>query len=399
MTPILGILLIFLITFAGVRIFARSAVLKKPLLSGLIVSGVPYILTGVALGPQFFNFLSKEIIDSLEPIISLAIGWVGLIFGIQLRWRNIKRFPGNYLLFTSLQSMTSFLFILLTMGGIIYYFNPSLITNRLEAFIILAAIGSMTAPLSIARLSTEKKIKGRLSHLIQFISSLDSFWGITIAGLVMAIYHPPALRWFQMGWQWILLSLGISIFLGMLFHFILRFRFDQEEIFLLVLGFVVFTSGIGFYLKLSPIFMTMMVGITIAQFPREAEKVMRVIHIGEKPTYLLLLVFAGAMWNYRFWEEILFIAAFVVSRFFGKYWGGWISAKNINCGFDIPKDVGKALLSFGGISLAIAFNFQLFYGGLFGDYLMSATILGLLIFDEYTAVSIRQILKKRGEVR
>jgi hypothetical protein len=399
MTPILGILFIFLITFVGVRIFARSAALKKPLLSGLIVSGLPYILTGVALGPQFFNFLNREIIDSLEPIISLAIGWVGLIFGIQLRWRNMKRFPVNYLLFTSLQSIVSFLFIFLFVGGIIYYLNPPLFANRIEAIIILAALGSMTAPLSIARLSMEKKIKGRLSHLIQFISSLDSFWGITIAGLAIAIYHPPALRWFQASWQWILLSIGISFLLGMLFNFILRFRFEQEEIFLVVLGFVIFTSGIGFYLKLSPIFMTMMVGITIAQFPREAEKVMRVIHIGEKPTYLLLLVFAGAMWNYRFWEEIPFIIAFIVSRFLGKYWGGWISAKNINCGFDIPPGVGKALLSFGGISLAIAFNFQLFYGGVMGDYLMSATILGLLIFDEYTAVSIRNILSIRGEIK
>ena len=397
MTPFLGLLLILLITFVGVRFFGRSTIVKTPLLSGFIVSGVPYILIGVILGPQFFNFLSNEIITSLEPLLSLAIGWVGLLFGIQLRWRKIRRFPRNYTLFTTIQSVFTFATIIVIVGFIISYFNLPNNKNEIEGIIIIAALGSMTAPLSIARTVIKERIKGRIIHLIQFISSLDSFWGITFAGLTMAIFHPPASQWFYGGWQWLLFSIIISILLGLIFRFLLRFRFEQEEIFLLVLGLVIFTSGIGFYLKLSPIFMTMIVGITIAQFPRISEKVMRIIHTGEKPTYLFLLVFAGALWNYRFWEEIVLIVAFIISRFIGKYLGGFICAKNINCSFEIPTNIGKTLLSFGGISLAIAFNFQLHYGGFMGDFLMSATILGLLIFDEYTAVNIIKILQNKGE--
>ena len=397
MTPFLGLLLILLITFIGVRFFGRSTIVRTPLLSGFIVSGIPYILIGVLLGPQFFNFLSNEIITSLEPLLSLAIGWVGLLFGIQLRWRNIRRFPRNYTLFTTIQSLFTFATIIVIIGFIIYYFNLPNNKNEIEGIIIIAALGSMTAPLSIARTVIEKRIKGRLIHLIQFISSLDSFWGIAFAGLTMAIFHPPANQWFHVGWEWLLFSITISILLGLIFRFLLHFKFEQEEIFLLVLGLVIFTSGIGFYLKLSPIFMTMIVGITIAQFPRISEKVMRIIHTGEKPTYLFLLVFAGALWNYRFWEEIVLIVAFIISRFIGKYLGGLICAKNINCSFEIPTNIGKTLLSFGGISLAIAFNFQLYYGGFMGDFLMSATILGLLIFDEYTAVNITKILQNKGE--
>jgi hypothetical protein len=397
MTPFLGLLIILLITFVGARFLHRSTITKNPLFSGLIVSGFPYILIGLVLGPQLFNFLNAQIIRSLEPLIALAIGWVGLLFGLQLRWRNIRRFPRNYVLFTSVQSLVTFLVILAAIGIGFLFIRHSLYENQLEAVIILAALGSMTAPLTIARIAIERKIKGRLTHLLQFISSLDSFWGITIAGIAMAIFDPIKYQWINNGWIWLGICTLISIVLGLLFRYLIRLRFQQDEIFVLVLGLVIFTSGIGFYLKLSPIFMNFIVGATLSQFPRESEKVMRVIHPAEKPTYLFLLVFAGALWNYRFWGEIILIIIFILARFFGKYLGGWLSARKIDCAFEIPPNIGKALLSFGGISLAIAFNFQLFHGGPISDFLMSTTILGILIFDEYTAVSTLNILRKQGE--
>jgi hypothetical protein len=398
MTPFLGLLLILVTTFIGVRFFGRSTVLKTPLFSGLIVSGVPYILIGVILGPRIFNFLNPDVIIHLKPLISMAIGWVGLLFGLQLRWRNIRRFPGNYVLFTSVQSMVSFVIIFFGMGAILHFIGHPSLRNRPEALLILAALGSMTAPISIGRIIIEKKVKGRLAHLLQFVSSLDSFWGIVIAGLTMAIYHSPALRWISGQWQWILLSIILSVVIGIIFRFLFSTRFGQEETFLIVLGLIIFTSGIGFYLRLSPIFINMIVGITMAQFHRESDKVMRVLHLAEKPTYVFLLVFAGASWNFHFGEEILLIVTFIAVRFLGKYAGGWISASRIDCAFPIPRNVGKALLSFGGISLALAFNFQLFYGGFMGDFLMSTTILAILFFDEYTAISIRQILQRQGEL-
>jgi hypothetical protein len=222
---------------------------------------------------------------------------------------------------------------------------------------------------------------------------------MVVAGITMAVIHAPANHWIEAGWQWFLLSVFISIVIGLIFGFLMRYRFVREEIFLFTFGLVIFTSGIGFYLKLSPIFLNLLAGITIAQFPRESEKVMRVIQSAEKPTYVFLLVFAGALWNYRFWGEILLVSAFILFRFFGKYLGGYISSRTIDCAFPIPGNVGTALLSFGGIALAIAMNFQLFYGGLMGDVLMSATILGLFLFDEYAALSIQGVLRKQGELK
>lgn len=399
MTPILGLLLILLITFVGARFFGRGTVIRTPLLSGLVVSGIPYILTGVLLGPKFFNFLNRDIIHNLEPLISMALGWVGLLFGLQLRWRNIRRFPANYLMFTTLQSGVAFLVILFFTGIFFFLLSPPSFHNRVEAVLILAALGAITAPLMIARIMIEYKARGRLTHFIQFISSLDAFWGILLSGLVICVFHPPATVFLHFGWQWISLSIILGMVIGFLFLYLLHLRFMADELFLLAFGLVVFASGVGFYLRISPIFLSMVIGITIAQFPRESERVMRVLAKAEKPAYLFLLVFAGAMWNYRFWEEAMLIVVFLIARYIGKYLGGRFCLKRLDCHLALPGNIGNALLSFGGISLAIAFNFQLFYGGHSGNLVMSATIIGLFVFDEIAAFSTVRMLRKQGEIQ
>ncbi len=399
MTPIFGLLFILLITFLGARFFSRSTIIRTPLFSGFIVSGIPYVLMGVLLGPQFFNFLNTAVISSLKPLISMALGWVGLLFGLQLRWRDLRKFPRNYLLFTSMQSLSTFFILVLGLGVFLWLFAPAFFRNKLEALLVLAALGSITAPLMISRIVIEHKARGRLTHFIQFVSSLDSFWGILISALVIAQFHPLAGSGIIKGWMWFALSIFIGILLGALFNYLLHIRFMAEELFLLVLGLVIFTSGIGFYLKVSPIFLTMVVGITLAQFPRGTEKVMRVLARMEKQTYLFLLIFAGATWNYRFWEEILLIVIFILFRYLGKYLGGRFCLKKLKCDLPLPKDIGKTFLAFGGVSLAIAFNFHLFYGGYIGNFVLSATIIGLFVFDELAAIGTLRILKEAGEVQ
>lgn len=398
MTPILGLLLILLIAFIGTRIFSEKAILKAPLLSGLIVSGIPYILLGVVLGPYFFNFLNPTVLENLQPLLSLALGWVGLLFGIQLRWRNIRRFPRNYLLFTSVQSFVSLLiiFVILLIGGWLLG-----MANRpmfLIMTITLAALGSNSAMVTIGRIVVERRVHGRLTHLLQFVTSLDGYWAILVGGLAISAHWlltdlSPIFRW-----GWLGLAFTLPILIGYLFHKLIQIRFQSEELLLLVLGLVIFTSGLGFYFKISPIFLTMILGITLAQFPRDSEKIMRVVRKAEKPIYLFMLVFAGAMWNYRFWTALVFITIFIVARTAGKYLGGWISAGTIDCRFPIPSRVGGALLSFGGTSLAIAFNYQIFFPGHLADIVMSATILGTLLFDEYAAFATVNLLKRQGEL-
>ncbi len=398
MTPILGfVLVISAAVLAAVFIVPRIN-RKNPLISGIAVSGIPYVLLGVLLGPQIFGFLSEQILIRLEPLISLTLGWAGILFSIHLRWRNLIRFPLNYLLFTAIQGLIAFLIIFLICWAAFSLIHTIEVPLLLESTLILAALGCATTPVVIARTVLTHHAKGRLTHLLQFISSLDGVWAIVISGIVFSLFNPLQSQWINVGWQWLLLTLALGVIIGLAYVYLIRGRFEGDEIMLFVFGLVIFTSGVGFYLHISPIFLNMIVGVVIAQFRREAEKTSRILSYAETPIYFILLIFAGALWNINMIMGIFFIAVFIVARFLGKYWGGYIAAKNIDCAFPVPRNVGTMLLSFGGISLAIALNFQLFYGGISGNLVISVTIIGIILFDEYAAWSTPRLLRKRGEI-
>ncbi len=400
MTPILGFLLVIIIALISKLVILPRMNQASPFVTGLAISGLPYIVLGMVLGPRAFDLLDSDILTRLEPLISLALGWVGILFGIQLRWNNVRRFPANYLLFATVQSLLAFGVIALIGISGIYLLAPPEVESPLQVALILAAIGSISAPITIGRAMVSYRARGRLTHLLQFVSSLDGFWGILFSGLLFVFFRStssldPSLA---RGVFWLGINLGAGIVIGMAFLYLLRIGFDGEELLLLVLGLVIFVSGVGFYLGLSPIFLNMIVGIVLAQSRMHASRVMRVLAYAEKPIYLILLVFAGAVWNFHVVTEVLIIALFLLARFAGKMIGGWIASRKINCAFPVPPDVGKILLSFGGISLAIAFNFQLFYGGMMGDLVISATIIAILVFDEWAAFSTVRILRDQGEI-
>ena len=215
----------------------------------------------------------------------------------------------------------------------------------------------------------------------------------------MLIFHPSGSSGFPFFLIWIATTLTIGVAIAFIFRFLIQLQFDHHELLLLVLGLVIFTSGIGFFFNISPIFLNMIVGIVLAQFHRESEKVMRVLGMAEKPIYLFLLVFAGAMWKFHLVSEIAMVGIFILARFLAKLLAGWLTSKTVDCAFPIPFDVGRGLLSFGGVALAIAFNFDLFYGGLMGSAVMSATIFAIFAFDEYAAIAAQKILKREGEIK
>ena len=398
MTPMLGLLLIVVIAFVGKMWIMPHVKHEHPIIAGIAVSGIPYVLLGIVLGPIGFEFLNRDILTRLEPFLSLALGWVGMLFGIQLRWRNIRRFPTNYLVFTSSQSLVSFFLIAAICGIGFPLLSPGLPINMLIFIaLFLAAVGAISSPITIGRAMITHKARGKLTHLLQFATGLDSFWGITIAGLLFAFFpqtHPSSLS----AVMWIFLYFGIGSSIGFLLLFLLQIGFEQEELLLLTLGIVFFNSGIGFVTGLSPIFLNMITGIVLAQSRIHASRLMNVLTYAEKPIYLMLLVFAGALWYPPVLSAWSLIFLFLASRWLSKWSGGLLATRFASFPFSIPPKVGNMLLSFGGVSLALAFNFTLAVRGEAGNIVLSAALAGIILFDELAMWSTVQTLRQAQEI-
>ncbi|MGH7634695.1 MAG: hypothetical protein ACRENC_13255, partial [Gemmatimonadaceae bacterium] len=49
----------------------------------MLVSGAEYLLLGILLGPHVSGILSAQTMSGFAPLITLALGWIGAIVGMQ----------------------------------------------------------------------------------------------------------------------------------------------------------------------------------------------------------------------------------------------------------------------------------------------------------------------------
>jgi hypothetical protein len=96
--------LLVLVAFFGSRFLFKRKRLFLPL-SYFFLSGLIYVFLGLSLGKSGLNVLSPAVLEGLKPLISLGLGWIGFIFGFQLEYKYLRRFPQNYVGLSLLQSL------------------------------------------------------------------------------------------------------------------------------------------------------------------------------------------------------------------------------------------------------------------------------------------------------
>src|SRR5690348_18493886 len=54
-----------------------------------------YLAAGVLFGPSLFNTVTRDAINELRPVSSLAIALIAYLAGAELRWREVKKQIGR----------------------------------------------------------------------------------------------------------------------------------------------------------------------------------------------------------------------------------------------------------------------------------------------------------------
>jgi hypothetical protein len=208
--------------------------------------------------------------------------------------------------------------------------------------------------------------------------------------LIVAIFHqgqvalsvrPPTAT------EWAVINLAVGIASGVLFHLFLGPR-DQlvetggdSRLFVALAGAIVVASGASYYLNLSPIYTNLVLGFILANSGSAHRDVTRLLLATERPVYLALLIFAGAAWSPGS-PELLFVApVFVVIRLAARFLGGWVAG-----GLVAPRElknprISRALLTQGGIAVALAVNYTQVRADLNADLVLTATLVSVLLFD------------------
>lgn len=407
MDPLVATLALILLALVGARFsFSTQRVPAGPRL--VLRTGTHFLFLGFILGPSALELLSSEALNQLSPLLGLALGWIGLLFGLQLDRSALKQFPRVFLTLALGQALLVFILVL---GAGLLAVNLLGLTGDAALLVVLgaAATACISAPAGVAMISANFMAKGKVKDLLYFVASLDGVVGITALHLAYASMHGTRIMPEAGGaspWFWGLAGIGLGVVCAVIFVWLARLRPSREELVLYLLGISALSAGAALQLQLSPLFVGMVSGALITNLNPHWHRVFRLMERWEKPIYLILLLLAGASLRFPTWWILPLAAAYAAVRGLAKVVSNAMLVNSLSLPFPTPKRLGLGLVPQGGISIAMALSLALSIsstapgiGGVpAGELVLATVVLGVVISELSGPLLTASVLRRAGEI-
>lgn len=393
---ILAVLAAILVALAGGRLLLRTRTGQRP--GYFRFTAALYLGLGLAVGGQGLSILGEDLLQNLEPVKELALGWIGLLFGLQLNWRRLERYPLVFFRTLLLESMAS-----MTLAGVSLWFLakwfgwPDSQTETLIALAVLAALAGVSSPTATAlAASAGGRARHRLAHLAHFVSSLDPLLPLVLFALAAGYGHATG-GGIQAALIWLAASLLTGLVMGLLFYSFARHRCDERELTMMIIAFAVFSGGLASCLGLSSLFTAAVMGAVLTNLVPAAERVFRALAAREKPILVLLLVLTGADWRIGEADSLAAVACLLIvylfARIAAKMAAMALSTWKGSAGFEPGAwRGGLALLGQGGMSVAILANCQILFKSVQAATAVTVGLLAVICMELVSARAARSAL-------
>ena len=354
------------------------------------VGGAEYVLIGVILGPKVSGLLGAAQVADLTPIVSLAVGWLGMLLGTYFRLPTLALLPSEHVQIAFAEAVSTFAAALLPLLALFHWVAGFGWPESAVQAVTLAAIATLSSPAAIDALADRARVRSSLLPVLQLTARIDALVAVVAFGLVLAIVHqgdvapgvrPPTAT------EWAVINLAIGVATGVLFHLFLGPRGAPEDaegnsrLFVALAGAIVVASGASYYLNLSPLYTNLVLGFILANTGRSHRDATRLLLATERPVYLALLIFAGAAWSPGSVELFFIAPAFVMVRLAARFFGGRVAGLHVAPpGLRSPA-LARGLLAQGGIGVAIALNYTQVFPDLNPRILLTSALLSILLFE------------------
>ena len=403
MTPLMLLLVVFLFGYLATHLFIIR--LRK---TQYLFIGIEYIIAGILINPsfstklnQFFNIkipilLNPDIIYQIKPGVLLVLGFYGLITGLKFKVNKLSECKkADWLL-----SFFEFFFAFLVVGALSFiplymlFFNGYNLPILLSGAYILAIASAITSHSFISNITEKLNLVGPLSKLF-FNSSYITFnFGIIFYGFLFAIFrfgNIQILNFTQI--EWVVLSLFFATIMGLLFFLFLGNEKDENKIYIALIGIVLFSVGVAFLLKLSPIYITFIVGAILTNVSKIGDGILSVFEKINQPISVLIVIFAGIFWVpasiYYFFAVIII---FMLLRFTSKMLAGYFTYAALKGEQTIPKSSGYGLQSTDILLCGMAVEYYFLNPSAIIPFVITAILSSVVIFNIYGFIKTKNFL-------
>jgi len=412
--------LLLLVVFS----FLISATLKKTKFFFISVSGLLYILLGVAIGPKVgFNLITSESLNQFQPFISLLIGLVGFVLGLRIRnvlhsqevfWAGVV--ASLAVLLVVVIFMSIFAALLLEdqiRNGLMLWsfewvwpfwkevFHFEFLDVHLWIALTLGASAASASSISLNNFEGFYKNSGAVTERLHFLARVFQIVAVMVFGFVLSSSRAVETAG-SMGItisNWVLTAIAAGICCGLLFSLFIGRESKQDSLYLAAFGGVVFASGVGTALGISPLFVNFIFGATLGLASQYAVAIRPALDRLAEPIFVLLLIFAGIHWEpLTGWTWL-----FPLYYFFIRY---WVMKRVTPYAFHYmvgekrgsSPNLALGLLGQDLIAIAIGLSFLERFPE-WGNVVLSSVLGGVLLNQVLGYVGLRKLLLDEGEIR
>jgi hypothetical protein len=234
-------------------------------------------------------------------------------------------------------------------------FEVTVGVEHLELSLGIAMAVSVSS-LGVRAISGTARGVGTVSNFLRANASASQLVGIIGLGLLLAASRATeGGNHFSLSVaQWSLATVVVGVSCGALFAVFIGREQDRMRIFLATVGLVTFASGVGEALGVSPMFINLLAGVTVAVLSPHATTLRDELRRLEPPLRVIVMVFVGALWlvpSAVWWAFALLV--FLLRWAFKRFWiyvaNQWLLGTPLKV-----RKLGDGVLSQGAVAAAIA---------------------------------------------
>ena len=359
-------------------------------LAQLSASGLTFLALGALIGPHAGGLLLLDDLVRLRPLLALGLGVGGLLVGLNLDLRLLRRLPGRVYVAALAHSGLAFVWVTVPLAGLLVASANVPLRPAFGAASLLGAAASVSS----GHLAVLWYRSGRLDRArglaVSLLTTLDDLTGVTVLAIALAFGAGTAL---SSGLSLVALAIGLGLSCGALIAFLLHGTPKGPELTAILLGAVALASGAAAYLRVSTLIVGLCCGAMLALVGGDrVEQTYRALVRVERPVYLVLVFLIGAHLDATHPLSWAIVPVFVGFRFFGKILGGLLATRVSAGALTLPPRVGYALLAQGGVGLCALTDYLLLVPGPGSQLAFSVGVMSALVNEVIASRGFRESL-------
>ncbi|MFT4623844.1 MAG: hypothetical protein ACI8PZ_002500 [Myxococcota bacterium] len=367
----------------------------------LVLTGVEYVLLGLLLGPSVLP--TVHIVDDLTriaPIVAFAAGWHGLIAGAELDLRTWTESDPRSTRLALVASALAGATVALPLWWFFrsgWLLPPCTPDDALLGAGFLGAAAAAGSPAAVELIGVRyPDARTALTSILERAARQSDILAIAVFGLLYCVVHVGETNLVTTPGtsDWVLLSVGSGLALGVLFALFVGDEDDENTRFLALFGIIVFASGAAYFVQLSALLINLLLGFVLANTRRGAG-LFDALRTTARPVRLILLTFAGALWQpIDPLAGVVVVGGALALRLVGLALGGWLASQ----GTGLRGDLFRGMVPQGEVAIAIALSFRLVYDGPAVDLAYTAIVVSVVVNELIGPWVLRGLLADAREL-